>query len=105
MRFNTMIQKKLPGTFQVNVPYKSAGNAIIQKPVAFEVFHLDGNYTAHPLLSKDELRIANLPEELKFTYKKGVVVSSRGKMDSNFHVIEDLVKQIEQNPKSPEGEF
>jgi len=99
MRFNTMIQKKLPGTFQVNVPYKSAGNAIIQKPVAFEVFHLDGNYTAHPLLSKDELRIANLPEQLKFTYKNGVVVSSRGKMDGNFHVIEDLIKQILPTPK------
>ena len=94
MRFNTMEQKKISGTFQVNVPYKSAGNAIIEKPVAFEVFHLDGNYTAHPLLSKDELRIANLPEELKFTYKNGVVVSLRGKMEGNFHIIQDIVKQL-----------
>ena len=96
-----MLQKKLPGTFQVNVPYKSAGNAIIEKPVAFEVFHLDGNYSAHPLLSKDELRIANLPEELKFTYKDGVVVSSRGNRDGNFRVIEDIVKQMEENPQTP----
>lgn len=100
MRFNTMRQQKLPGTFQVDVPYKSAGNAIRQNSVDFEVFHLDGNYTAHPILSEEERRIANLPAELNFTYKDGVLVSSRGKMDSNFHVLESIAQQLEKRKRN-----
>jgi hypothetical protein len=79
------------GDFEVTIPYKSAGNAIQQKPVKFEVFNEDGKFIAHPLLNEDERRIANLPDFLNFTYKNGLAESNRGKQDGTLHVIESLV--------------
>jgi hypothetical protein len=35
--------------------------------------------------------VANLPEELNFVIENGKPVSLRGKMDGNFHVIQDAV--------------
>jgi hypothetical protein len=85
------------GDFEVTIPYKSAGNAIQQKPVKFEVFNDDGRYMAHPLLNEDERRVANLPDCLNFTYKNGLTESNRGKHEGNLHVIESLVAALKEN--------
>lgn len=79
----------------IEVPYKSSGGVIHQKPVEFELHRSSGNYKLIPCLSEDDRRIANLPEELNFVMQDGKPVSLRGKMDGNFHIIQDAVAQLE----------
>lgn len=74
----------------ITVPFKSAGNIIVQKPVEFEVYREEEIYMIKPLLTVDELRLANLPGELKFLYKDGNVESLRGAKDGNLHVMQDV---------------
>ncbi|MDQ3278640.1 MAG: hypothetical protein M3Q06_09955 [Bacteroidota bacterium] len=81
-------------TIEIAVPYKRAGGIIHQQNVSFDVFQLDGHYQLKPLLSQDELRVANLPEELNFKMEDGKPVSLRGKLDGNFHVIQDAVQLL-----------
>ena len=74
----------------ISIPFKSAGNSIVQKPVDFEVYREEDIYTIKPLLSLDELRLANLPGELKFIYNNGHVESLHGIKDGNLHVMQDV---------------
>lgn len=76
---------------KVLVPYKSSGGIIRQHEVAFDLFRNGNNYSLKPCLSENERQVANLPEELRFTIEDGKPVSLRGKMDGNFHVIQDAV--------------
>ena len=89
------MNKKLT-TIEIEIPYKRSGGIISQHTVAFDVFQVDGHYQLKPLLSTDERRVANLPEMLNFTIEDGKAVSLRGKMDGNFHVIEDAVRQLQE---------
>lgn len=82
-------------TIEIEIPYKGTGGIIHQEPVSFEVFQLDGYYQLKPCLSTDERRVANLPESLDFKMQEGKPVSLRGKMDGNFHVIQDVVAQLQ----------
>ena len=82
----------------VSVPYKRAGNVISQQDVHFDVFQNDGHYSLVPLLSPNDLEIANLPPSLHFAMQDGKPVSLRGKRDGNLHVIQDAAKLLrEQN--------
>ena len=78
------------------IPYKRAGNIISQEPVDFELYREDDHYRLVPRLSEEEIRVANLPPVLRFTMKNGKPVSLRGKLDGNFHVIQDAVKMVQQ---------
>jgi hypothetical protein len=82
-------------SIHISVPYKGPGNTIRQNPVVFDVYSIDGHYKAVPLLSEDEKRIANLPDELLFRYENGKPVSRRGSVDGNFHAIEDIVRELQ----------
>ena len=84
-------------TVEFPIPYKRAGNVITQQNVSFDFFREAGYYKLIPLLSKEELLVANLPEELLFEIRDGKPVSLRGKKDGNFHVIEDAVKLLKKN--------
>jgi len=85
-------------TVTIPIPYKSAGSVIRQHQVSFDVYKIDGHYSLRPCLDPMERQIANLPEELKFEMQEGKPVSLRGKMDGNFHVIQDAVVVLrEQN--------
>ena len=81
----------------VQVPLKSSGGVIKQRDIEFEVFQSDSHYTLKPCLTEDERRVANLPEELNFTFDNGKPVSLRGKLDGNFHVIQDAVKLLKED--------
>jgi hypothetical protein len=80
----------------VQVPLKSSGGVIMQRDIEFDVYRSDSHYTLRPCLTEDERRVANLPEELNFTLENGKPVSLRGKIDGNFHVIQDAVKQLKE---------
>lgn len=84
-------------TVEIEVPYKRSGGIIHQQTVAFDVYQVDGHYQLKPLLSIDERRVANLPETLNFTMEEGKPVSLRGKMDGNFHVIEEATRLLQKN--------
>lgn len=85
-------------TLTVSVPYKRAGNVITQQDVHFDLFQEDDKYSLVPLLSPNELEVANLPPSLDFVMQDGKPVSLRGKKDGNFHVIQDATKLLmEQN--------
>jgi hypothetical protein len=83
-------------TITINVPYKSSGGVINQRPVTFELFHLDGHYSLKPCLDVSQRQVANLPEELPFKMEEGKPVSLRGKFDGNFHVITDAVAALKE---------
>jgi hypothetical protein len=80
----------------ISIPYKRAGNIIIQEPVDFDLFKLEEHFALVPCLNDDERRIANLPEELNFKMEDGAPVSLRGIRDGNLHVIQDAVKQLQE---------
>ena len=84
----------------IDVPHRRAGNIIIQEPIEFELYRLDGHFSLIPCLNVDERRIANLPDELNFKMEDGEPVSLRGIRDGNLHVIQDAVKQL-QDRKQP----
>ncbi|TDH18404.1 hypothetical protein EXU57_23355 [Segetibacter sp. 3557_3] len=94
-------QKKL-GIHTVPVPIKGPGNAIMQKEVQFEVTESQDVLTAVPMLSTDEMVIANLPDALHFRIVDGQPVSTKGPHDGNFHVIQDLAALL--NYQSSLGE-
>jgi hypothetical protein len=81
----------------IAIPYKRAGNVIIQEPVNFDLYREENLYSLIPCLSEDEIRIANLPPQLQFEMKDGEPVSLRGKRDGNLHVIQDAVKQLQEH--------
>ena len=83
-------------TLTLPIPYKSSGGVVHQHPVSFDVYKVDGHYSLHPCLSVDERQRANLPEELQFVIENGRPVSLRGKMDGNFHVIQDAVAMLKE---------
>lgn len=89
--------KELIANLTISVPYKRAGNVIIQEPVDFTLYRNDGHYTLVPCLSEDEARIANLPQELQFKMEDGEPVSLRGIRDGNLHVIQDAVDLLRKN--------
>ena len=80
----------------IEIPYKRAGNVIYQQPVNFDVYKDERHYKLVPCLSDDELRIANLPNELAFVLSDDEPVSLRGKRDGNFHVIDDAFKILKE---------
>lgn len=78
------------------VPLKSSGGVIHNKEVSFDVYQVDGHYSLRPCLGVLERQTANLPEELNFELHNGKPVSLRGKMDGNFHVIQDAVALLKE---------
>lgn len=80
----------------LSIPYKRAGNVICQEPVAFDVFKSDDHYSLVPCLPEQEQRVANLPDELRFVIEDGKPVSLRGKLDGNFHIIQDAVRYLKE---------
>lgn len=83
-------------TVTIPIPYKGAGNVIHQQAVSFDVYQIDSHYRLKPCLNADELRLANLPEELNFVIEGGKPVSLRGKRDGNLHVIQDAVVMLQE---------
>lgn len=81
-------------TITVQVPLKSAGGVIMQRDIQFDLFRAADHYTLKPCLTDDELRVANLPGELNFRLENGKPVSLRGKLDGNFHVIQDALDAL-----------
>lgn len=79
----------------ISFPYKGPGNIIRQNPVLFDVYSMEDHFKAVPLLNEDERRIANLPQELLFSFNEGKLVSHRGSFDGNFHAIEEIVHQLQ----------
>lgn len=80
---------------RVLVPYKSSGGVVRQREVEFDLYKDEDHYSLRPLLSANELEIANLPQELNFEMVEGKPVSLRGKRDGNLHVIQDAVALLE----------
>jgi hypothetical protein len=89
--FYTFTMNQKIANVTIDVPYKRSGGIIFQQPVSFDVFQREDHYCLKPCLSPDELRVTNLPEELLFRMEVGKPVSLRGKIDGNFHVIQDAV--------------
>lgn len=83
-------------TLTIAIPYKRAGNVIMQQPVTFDLYRDDKAYILMPLLDGPELSVANLPVELSFVIENGKPVSLRGAKDGNLHVIQDAVRKLEQ---------
>lgn len=79
----------------LSVPAKSSGGVIRQNKVSFDVYKIDGHYSLRPCLDTPQRQLMNLPEELNFEFHNGRPVSLRGKLDGNFHVIEDAVAVLE----------
>ena len=80
----------------INIPFKRAGNVIVQEPVSFDLYKEGTEYILVPCLSDEEIRIANLPMELRYKMEDGKPVSLRGKQDGNFHVIQDAVTHLKE---------
>lgn len=81
-------------TAHLHIPYKGSGNVIYQKPVDIDIFKHENGFKAVPLLHEHERRVANLPPEMIFTCIQGKATSSRGKIDGNQHVLDDLVEAM-----------
>src|SRR5687767_2696231 len=79
----------------VNVPFHTPGNVIINKGMNFEVYKINGQYKAVPICSYQDRMLASLPPELVFDYTEGMAVSNRGNhKDGNLTVINDIVQEL-----------
>ncbi|HEX2533284.1 MAG TPA: hypothetical protein VHK69_06090 [Chitinophagaceae bacterium] len=83
----------------IPIPYKGAGNIIRNRDVSFHISREGAHYRAVPQLTADELRVANLPPEMRFSCPDGKVVSLWGRSDGNLHVLEALARALEITPR------
>ena len=88
--------KEKLSVLKIPIPYKRAGNVIIQQEVEFELLWDEPKYVLVPFLSEDQLRLANLPPRLEFYLQGNKPVSVRGPQDGNFHVITDAFQKMKQ---------
>jgi hypothetical protein len=94
--FKTNAMSKKITTVTIDVPYKSSGGIIHQHAVSFDVYQVDDHYSLRPCLNESERQVANIPKELNFMMQDGKPVSLRGKLDGNFHIIQDAVVQLKE---------
>ena len=78
----------------VKVPFHGPGNVIHYKEVDFNVYKVDGHYSAIPACSQQDRVLASLPEELTFDFKDGIPESTRGFKDGNLHVIKEIAHHL-----------
>ena len=81
-------------SFTIEVPYRTAGNMIMNKDIDFDVFKDGTQYKAAPLCDLEERRVASLPPELTFEFKNGKPESTRGIRDGNIEVIRRIAGQL-----------
>lgn len=74
----------------IEVPIRSAGNIVLNKPVEFEIYRSDLMYKAIPICEATEKRLAELKEEIRFYFRQDKAVSVNGIMDGNQHIVERL---------------
>jgi hypothetical protein len=82
------------GQVTVEVPFKGAGNTVLNNDVSFKVSRENELYKASPILTAAELRVANLPAEIDFTVANGKVTSGRGPRDTNLHVWQAIYDKL-----------
>ncbi len=82
--------------FKIEVPYRSAGNTIINKNIDFDIYKDGAQYKAAPLCDLEERRIASLPPELVFEIKNGKPESTRGIREGNIELINRIADQLKE---------
>jgi hypothetical protein len=81
-------------SFTIEVPYRTAGNMIMNKDIDFDVFKDGSQYKAAALCGLDERRVASLPPELIFEFKNGKPESIRGNNEGNVEVIRRIAGHL-----------
>lgn len=82
------------GQVTVEVPFKGAGNTVLNNDVSFKVHRDKEVYKATPVLNASELRVANLPSEIEFIVSEGKVASGRGPKDTNLHIWQAIYDKL-----------
>jgi hypothetical protein len=78
------------GKLHTEVPIRSSGNTVKNIPVAFDVYKDSTVYKAIPLCDKQQKVLANLKDEVLFSFQHGRAISVNGIKDGNQHVVESI---------------
>jgi hypothetical protein len=75
----------------VNVKYRRPGNVIAYLPVEFEIFKEGEYFRAIPLQDLQNRILTNLPKELLFKVKDGIIYNNPAGTDA---VVQDILRQL-----------
>jgi hypothetical protein len=78
----------------IPVGYHSAGNTILNKMIPFQIYRDGYAFIAAPLISPQERRLADLPQEMSFEYTNTIIASSRGKAERKMDVLKDILQKM-----------
>jgi hypothetical protein len=84
---------KLMG-LSISVPFRSAGNVILNKMVPFQIYRDGHAFIAAPLISPEQKRLADLPPEMAFECHGTTITSSRGVAEKNMDVLKDILQKV-----------
>lgn len=90
----------------IEVPKRSSGNTINNLAILFDVYKDDVLYKAIPRCGEEEKVLANLKEELLFSFYPHKAVSANGILDANQHIVErigEVLRAKEQPEKTQTG--
>ncbi len=88
------------GKVMVKVSFRSAGNAISNKDVAFEVWKNGLSYKAVADLDIDQRRLASIPPEFDFEINDGKIITAKGNKDGNLQVIKDIIEALKDEQRT-----
>lgn len=78
----------------IPVAFHSAGNVIMNKMVPFQICQ-DGNaFIATPLISMEQRRLADLPQEMIFECSGTTIISNRGMGEGKMDVLKDIFQEL-----------
>ena len=84
---------KLMG-LSIPVAFRGAGNMILNKMVAFQIYRDGHAFIAAPLISAEQRRLADLPREMFFHCSGTTITSSRGAAERNMDLLKDILLEV-----------
>jgi hypothetical protein len=78
----------------IPVAFIGPGNVILNKMVLFHIYQEGHAYIAAPMISTEQRRLADLPQELVFEYSGTTIMSSRGEGETKMDVLKDILQEL-----------
>jgi hypothetical protein len=78
----------------IPVAFHRPGNVILNKMVLFHIYQEGHTYIAAPMISVEQRRLADLPQEMAFECSGTTIMSSRGEVETKMDVLKDILQEL-----------
>jgi hypothetical protein len=76
------------------VAFHRPGNVILNKMVPFQIYQDGHAFIAVPLISMEQRRLADLPQEMIFECFGTTIISSRREGETKMDVLKDILQEL-----------